>query len=71
MGQGIPRIDTIWQISATEQTYYSGKKKYGGMGTEQLKELKRLKKENERLRRAVSDLTLDELILKEAALGKF
>ena len=46
-------------------------KKYGGMGTEQLKELKRLKKENERLRRAVSDLTLDKLILKEAASGNF
>ena len=40
-------------------------------GTEQLKELKRLQKENERLRRAVSDLTLDKLILKEAASGNF
>jgi hypothetical protein len=41
------------------------------MGTEQLKELKRLQKENERLRRAVSDLKLDKLILKEAASGNF
>jgi hypothetical protein len=41
------------------------------MGTEQLKELKRLQKENERLRRAVSDLTLDKLILPEAAKGNF
>ena len=41
------------------------------MGTEKLKELKRLQKENERLRRAVSDLTLDKLILREAASGKF
>jgi len=41
------------------------------MGTEQLKELKRLQKENARLRRAVSDLTLDKLILKEAATGNF
>jgi len=40
----------------TEQTYYRWKKKYGGMGTEQLKELKRLQKEDERLRQAVSDL---------------
>jgi hypothetical protein len=47
----------------------NGKKKYGGMGTEQLKELKRLQKENERLSRAGSDLTLDKLILKEAASG--
>ena len=56
MGQGMPRIDAIRQISVTEQTYYRWKKKYGGMGTEQLKELKRLQKEDERLRQAVSDL---------------
>ena len=71
MGQGRPRSDVIRQISVTEQTYYRWKKKYGGMGIEQLKELKRLQKENERLCRAVSDLTLDKLILKEAALGNF
>ena len=53
-GQGMPRLDAIRQISVTEQTYYRWRKNYGGMGTEQLKELKRLKKENERLRRAVS-----------------
>jgi transposase-like protein len=55
----------------TEQTYYRWRKQYGGMGTSQLKELKRLQKENERLRRAVSDLTLDKLILAQAALGNF
>ena len=71
MGQGMPRIDAIQQISVTEQTYDRWKKKYGGMGIEQLKELKRLQKENEGLCRAVSDLTLDKLILKEAALGNF
>jgi putative transposase len=71
MGQGIPRINAIRQISVTEQTYKHWKKKYGGMGTEQLKELKRLQKENERLRQAVSDLTLDKLILKEATSGNF
>ena len=71
MGQGMPWINTIRQISVTEQTYYRWKKKYGGMGTEQLKELKRLHKENEHLRRAVSDLTLDKLILKEAASENF
>ena len=71
IGQGMPRIDAIRQISVTEQTYYRWKKKYGGMGTEQLTELKRLQKENERLRRAVSDLTLDKLILSEAARGNF
>ena len=71
MGRGMLRIDAISQISMTEQTYYRWKKRYGGMGTEQLKELKRLQKENERLRRAVCDLTLDKLILKEAASGNF
>ena len=71
MGQGMPRIDATWQISVTEQTYYRWKKTYGGMGIDQLKELKRLQKENEHLRRAVSDLTLDKLILKEAARGNF
>ncbi|MFY0624354.1 MAG: IS3 family transposase, partial [Pelagimonas sp.] len=69
-GQGMPRLDAIRQIGVTEQTYYRWKKKYGGMGTDQLKELKRLQKENERLRKAVTDLTLDKLILAEAAKGK-
>ena len=71
VGQGMPRADAIRQISVTEQTYYRWRKKYGGMGTEQLKELKKLQKENERLRRAVSDLTLDKLILTEAARGNY
>jgi putative transposase len=71
IGQGMPRIDAIRQISVTEQTYYRWKKKYGGMGTEQLKELKRLQKENERLRCAVSDLTLNKLIISEAARENF
>ena len=71
MGQGMARLDAIRQIGVVEQTYYRWRKQYGGMGVDQLKELKRLQKENERLRRAVSDLTLDKLILKEAARGNF
>ncbi|MBT6366260.1 MAG: IS3 family transposase [Bacteroidetes bacterium] len=70
MGQGMSRLDAIRQIGVVEQTYYRWRKQYGGMGVDQLKELKRLQKENEQLRRAVSDLTLDKLILKEAAKGK-
>ncbi|WP_102882892.1 MULTISPECIES: IS3 family transposase [Rhodobacterales] len=70
MGQGMSRLDAIRQIGVVEQTYYRWRKKYGGMGVDQLKELKRLQKENERLRRAVSDLTLDKLILTEANKGK-
>ncbi|WP_380052470.1 IS3 family transposase (plasmid) [Falsihalocynthiibacter sp. SS001] len=69
-GQGMPRVDAIRQVQITEQTFYRWRKQYGGMGTDQLRELKRLQKENDRLRRAVSDLTLDKLILSEAAPGK-
>lgn len=58
-------------IGVTEQTYYRWRKEYGGMNTTQAKRLKELEKENVRLRRAVSDLTLDKLILKEAAKGNF
>jgi len=71
VGQGMDRIGAIRQVGITEQTYYRWRKKYGGMGTDQLRELRRLQKENERLRRAVSDLTLDKLILTEAAKGNF
>ena len=71
VGQGKARIDAIREIGVVEQTYYRWRKQYGGMGTDQLKELKRLQKENDRLRRAVSDLTLEELILSEAARGNF
>ena len=71
VGQGMVRIDAIRQVCIVEQTDYRWGKQYGGMGTAQLKELKRLQKENDRLRRAVSDLTLDKLILTEASRGNF
>ena len=71
MGQGMARLDAIRQIGVVEQTYYRWRKQYGGMGIDQLKELKRLQKESAQFRRAVSDLTLDKLILKEAARGNF
>ncbi len=71
VGQGVARLDAIREVRITEQTYYRWRKQYGGMGTDQLRELKRLQKENERLRKAVSDLTLDKLILAEAAKGNF
>ena len=71
VGQGMSRIDAIREVQITEQTFCRWRKQYGGMGTVQLRELKRLQKENERLRRAVSDLTLDKLILSEAARGNF
>ena len=61
--------EAVRQIGVTEVTYYRWRKEYGGLKTDQLKRLKELQKENERLRRAVSDLTLDKLILAEAARG--
>ncbi len=70
-GQGLSMAEAIRQIGVSELTFYRWRKKYGGMRTEQLKELKHLQKENERLRRAVADLTLDKLILAEAAKGNF
>ena len=69
--QGMARVDAIRQVSITEQTYYRWRKQYGGMGTDQLKELKKLQKENEQLRRAVADLTLDKLILQYALEGNY
>ena len=71
VGQGMARIDAIREVRIVEQTYYRWRKQYGGMGTDQVKELKRLQKENDHLRRAVSDLTLEKLILSEAARGNF
>ena len=71
VGQGIARVDAIREVRITEQTFYRWHKQYGGMRTEQLKELNRLQKENERLRKAVSDLTPDKLILAQAAKGNF
>ncbi len=67
MGQEMSCLDATRQIGVVEQTYYRWRKQYGGKGVDQLKELKRLQKKTEQLRRAVSDLTLDKLRLKEAA----
>ena len=70
-GQGMKIADAVRQIGITQQTYYRWRKEYGGMNRDQLKRLKELEKENARLRRAISDLTLDKLILTEAAKGNF
>ena len=70
-GQGMSMADAIRQLGISEVTYYRWRKEYGEMSGDQLRRLKELEKENERLRRAVSDLTLDKQILKEAARGNF
>jgi transposase-like protein len=58
-------------LGISEQSYYRWRREYGGLKVNQAKRLKELEKENTRLRRAVSDLTLDKLILQEAARGNF
>ena len=58
-------------LGVSEQSYYRWREEYGGLRTDQAKRLKELEKENGRLRKAVSDLTLDKLILKEALEGNY
>ena len=70
-GQGKSVSEAVRQIGVTVQSYYRWRKEYGGMNRDQLKRLKELETENTRLRRAVSDLTLDKMILAEAARGNF
>ena len=71
MAQGRPVADAVRSIGVTEVTYYRWRNEYGGLKGDQVKRLKELETENGRLRRAVSDLTLDKLILAEAAKGHF
>ena len=71
LGQG-ETIGTICRgIGITEQTYYRWRRGYGGLKLDQARPLKDLERENDRLKRAVSELTLDKLILKEALEGKY
>ena len=69
VSQGQNMVDAIRQIGVSEVTYYRWRQEFGGLKSEQVKRLKDLELENSRLRKAVSDLTLDKLILQEAARG--
>jgi len=69
--QGKSMAEAIRSIGVTEVTYYRWRAEYGGLKGDQVKRLKELETENARLRRAVSDLTLDKMILAEAAKGNF
>ena len=70
-GQGRPVAEAVRAIGVTEVTYYRWRSEYGGLRRDQVKRLKELEAENTRLRRALSDLTLDKMILAEAARGNF
>ncbi len=59
------------ELGISEQTYYRWRREFGGMKIDQARRLKELEKENGRLKRAVANLTLDKLILEEAAKGNF
>jgi transposase-like protein len=69
--QGHSVADAIRSIGVSEVTYYRWRQEFGGLKSDQVKRLKDLETENTRLRRAVSDLTLDKLILQEAARGNY
>ncbi len=69
--QGKSVAEAIRSIGVTEVTYYRWRSEYGGLKGDQVKRLKELETENARLRRAVSDLTLDKMILAEASRGNF
>ena len=69
--QGQSIAEAVRTIAVTETTYFRWRAEYGGLKSDQVKRLKDLELENARLRRAVSDLTLDKLILSEAARGNF
>jgi len=71
VSQGTAVAEAVRQIGVTEVTYYRWRQEYGGLKLDQVKRLKELELENARLRKAVSDLTLDKLILKEAARGNY
>ena len=71
VSQGQSVADAVRGIGVTEVTYYRWRQEFGGLKTDQIKRMKELEAENARLRRAVSDLTLDKMILAEAAKGNF
>jgi len=70
ISQGRPVAEAVRSIGVTEVTYYRWRQEYGGLKGDQVKRLKELE-ENTRLRRAISDLTLDKMILAEAARGNY
>jgi transposase-like protein len=70
-GQGKSVAEAVRAIGVTEPTYYRWRAEYGGLKLDQVKRLKQLEAENARLRKAVADLALEKVILKEAASGNF
>ncbi len=71
VSQGQSVADAVRSIGVTEVTYYRWRQEFGGLKADQVKRLKALEAEHARRRRAVAELTLDKLILKEATSGNY
>ena len=71
LAQGMTVGQISRQLSISEQTYYRWRKQYGGLKISQVKRMKDIERENTRLKKAVADLTLDKVILKEALEGNY
>ncbi|GJE04331.1 IS3 family transposase ISMex5 [Methylobacterium isbiliense] len=71
VSQGQSVADAIRAIGVSEVTYYRWRREFGGLKSDQVRRMKELETENQRLRKAIADLTLDKLILQEAARGNF
>ena len=69
LNQGATVAEVCRKIEVTDVTFYRWRKEYGGMRVDQARRLKDLELENSRLKRLVADLSLDKVILKEAARG--
>ena len=71
LSQGVTVKEVSRELGVTEQTYYRWRKEYGGLKISQARRLKELERENFRLKKAVAELTLDKVILKEALEGNY
>lgn len=71
VNQGKTIVQASREEGISDYTYYRWRREYGGLNIDQAKELKKLKQENEKLKKAVAELTLDKLILNEALSGKY
>jgi transposase-like protein len=71
IGQGKTVVDACKQIGVTDKTYFRWRKSHGGLRIDQAKRMRELEAENTRLKKAVAELTIDKIILKEVAEGKF
>jgi putative transposase len=69
--KGQPLGEVVRQLGISEATYYKWRKEYGGLRVDQAKRYKELEQENQRLRKVVADLSIDNAILKEAARGNY